>query len=145
MTTIIALTICLLIFLATRASPRRSLIALALCLTLSGCATQRSVDRLKEIEASLEATTAELSETLSAPGGSEGPMVAALETEIARLHGAKTEARSQVLRERTTALESGIQQAGGIASAIAPILGYFLPGAAGMLGALGSFLARRKI
>ena len=108
---------------------------------LVGCATPEARARLEQLEADLGRTRVELQ---AAEAATDTTKVSALETEIARLNGAVAEAEHQVARERESSLESSIQQAGGIASAVAPILGYFLPGAAGILGALGTFLSRRR-
>ena len=108
---------------------------------IAGCSTPEARARLSQLEAELGRTKAELQ---VAEGSTDTDKVADLETELARLHGAVAEASNQVARERESSFETSVQGIGHAAGALAPLLGYFLPGAAGVLQAIAGLLSRRK-
>ena len=115
--------------------------AILLSVCLLGCATPEARARLSQLEAELDRARVELQ---AADDSTDTAKVFELETELARLQGAVTEAGNQVARERESSFESSVRNVGGAAGALAPLLGYFLPGAAGVLQVVAGLLARRK-
>lgn len=120
------------------------LIVLAvLILALSGCATAESQARLQALEAQLNAARDRLTLAQQSPATPDGAETSALREEVARLAGAVSEAENQVARERQESLDTTLGTVGGFAQHLAPLLGYILPGGAGLLAFVGNLLTRR--
>lgn len=120
---------------------KRMIVLFCVVFLVCGCATQESRARLAQIEDEIHRTQVEIQ---SAELETDTGRVLELEKELAMLRGAATEAGRQVSRERESSLVSSMRNIGGVAAALAPLLGYVLPGAAGTLQVLAGLLSRRR-
>ena len=120
---------------------RRLIILLCFLCLVCGCSTPESKARLAQLETKLGKARVEL---VAASESMDSTKVATLENEISRLNGALMEAGNQVAREKEMSWNASLRDVGAAAGALAPILGYFLPGAAGVLQLIGGVLSRRK-